>query len=75
MRTKPEVGQLWSLQDQEVVVCLTKDASAAHNECFIGVIIHSDEQSPFWKKGQELIVHTSTLACEWTVKPLSGVAR
>lgn len=70
-----EVGQLWSLTDREVVVCLTHDASASQPETFIAVVVIGLDDDPFWGQGQELVVHTSVLSQEWTVKPITGVPR
>lgn len=75
MGTQPHPGQLWSLSDRGVVVCLTRDASAAQPEAFIATIVLSDHDEPAWHPGQELVVHTSALSQEWTAKPLTGVAR
>lgn len=75
MSREVEVGQLWSLKEREVVVCLTHDASASQPETFIAVVVIGDGGDPSWHQGQELIVHTSGLSQEWTVKPLTGVAR
>lgn len=75
MENKLRIGQLWSLRDQEVVVCLTRDASAAQPHTFIATVVLTEEEEPSWKQGQEVIVHTSGLSHEWTPQPLTGVTR